>query len=75
MENKSVKTTPESSDHLIKAEKVLPKNKSCKLKSVKSQPKNTLKDFKASAKMKGLLHRSQHRRVRKSLNLKPRVAT
>ena len=35
MENKSVKTTSESSDHLIKADKALPKTKSCKLKSVK----------------------------------------
>ena len=58
MENKSVKTTSESSDHLIKADKALPKNKWFKLKSVKSQPKNTLKDFKASGKMKGLVHRS-----------------
>ena len=70
MENKSVKTTSESSDHLIKADKALPKTKSCKLKSVKSQPKNTLKDFKVSDKTKGLVHRSLASKRKKKLQSK-----
>ena len=56
--NKSIKATPEYSDHHTKTNKAPSKNKSCKLNSVKSQPKNTLKDFKASGKTKGLVHRS-----------------
>ena len=55
-ENKSIKATQEFSDHVTKTSKAPPQNKSLKLKSVKSQPKNTLKDFKASGETKGLVH-------------------
>ena len=44
-ENKSIKATQEFSDNVTKTSKAPPQNKSLKLKSVKSQPKNTLKDF------------------------------
>ena len=56
--NKSIKATSEFSGHLTKTNKASSKKKPCKLNSAKSQPKNTLKDFKASGKTKGLVHRS-----------------
>ena len=40
------------------------------MKSVKSQPKNTLKDFKAFGKTKGLVHRSLASKRKKKLQSK-----
>ena len=67
---KSIKATQEYSDHVTKTNKAPPKNKSLKPKSVQSQPKNTLKDFKASGKTKGLVHRSLASKRKKKLQSK-----
>ena len=75
MGNKSVKATSESNDHLVKTDTALRKNKPCKLKSAKSQPKNTLKDFKASGKTNGLVHRSLASKRKKKHQSKPHLAT
>ena len=68
--NKSIKATSEYSNHPTKTSKAPPKNEPSKIKSVKSQPKNTLKNFKGSGKTKGLVHRSLASKRKKNLHSK-----
>ena len=68
--NKSTKATSEYSNHPTKTSKAPPKNEPSKIKSVKSQPKNTLKNFKGSGKTKGLVHRSLASKRKKNLHSK-----